>query len=130
MKNLNKTLAAVAFIATLSLVNVATAGDQTLNSPRQAWLATHVWWVKGTPATPVTPVGYAKYNDYYVVTSPKGYQLVDEERAQLRAQENAQPEVARIVGYRATGDDGITTSPKMRQFLDEHKTQFQVAPVK
>ncbi len=136
MTNLNKILAAVAFVTTLSLVNAAMAGDNNdhkiLTTPRQAWLVTHVWWVKGTPATPIVPVGYAKYADYYVTTSPKDYQRIDEERAQLRAQENApqQAEVARIVGYRATGDDGITASPKFRQFLDEHKSVTQMAPLK
>lgn len=133
MTNLNKILAAVAFIAILSLVNVAAAGDNSkiLTTPRQAWLVTHVWWVKGTPATPIVPVGYAKYADYYVVTSPKDYQRIDEERAQLRAaSEPTQVASTRVVGYRATGDDGITASPKLRQFLDEHKSVTQMAPLK
>ncbi|HEX9045714.1 MAG TPA: hypothetical protein VF988_01695 [Verrucomicrobiae bacterium] len=131
MKNLNKIPVAIAFISTLSLINVATAGDnQILTTPRQAWAVTHTQWVKGTPATPLTPVGYAKYGDYYVVTSPKDYQRVDEDRAQAAAQANA-TDVALVkpVGYRATGDDGITASPKFRQFLNE-RPQFQVAPVK
>ncbi len=125
----NKIMAAV--IAVVSLAGIATAGDtQSLQTPRQAWRTTHVWWVKGTPATPLTPVGYSKYNDYYVVTSPKGYQRIDEERAQLRAQESGQPEANRVVAYNPTGADGITASPKFRQFLNEHPTYFQVAPVK
>ena len=133
MKNSKKILSVVAVAATFGLVNAALADNaNVLIRPSQVWFVNHTWWVKGTPAAPVTPVGYAKYASYYVVTSPKDYQRIDEERAQLQAQENAS-EVAstRSVGYRATGDDGITASPKMRQMLDEQtRGNMQIAPVK
>ena len=133
MKNSKKILSVVAVAATLGLVNAALADDNNgLIRPSQVWLVHHTWWVKGTPAAPVTPVGYAKYASYYAVASPKEYQRIDEERAQMRAQENA-PEVAssRTVGYRAVGDDGIAASPKVRQMLDEQaRGSVQIAPVK